>query len=56
MIIKKLTRHDGDPIFINVALAISFRRDGDETHIHFAGADNIRVKQTPEEIVSALPV
>ena len=55
MIFKELTRHDGDAIFVNIALVLYFRRDGDETLIVFAGVDNVRVKETPEQIIAALP-
>lgn len=51
MFFRKLTRHDGNPIFVNINLVLSLRREGNETHIAFAGEDTLRVKETPEEII-----
>ena len=53
MLYKKLVRHDGDVIFVNIGQALSFRRDGDVTIIVFPGLDDVRVQETPEQILLA---
>ncbi len=47
----KCTDTDGDPVYVNMDLAIFVRRDGKKTTIDFAGA-HVKVRDLPEELLS----
>ena len=44
------TDTDGDPVFVNMDLAIFVRREGKKTTIDFAGA-HVKVREQPEELL-----
>ena len=46
----KCTDTDGDPVYVNMDLAIFVRRDGKKTTIDFAGA-HVKVRERPDELL-----
>jgi hypothetical protein len=50
---KKLHDEDGDPIWVNLSLAMSVQREGKLTRIMFPGgeSDVIDVKEQPDEVL-----
>jgi hypothetical protein len=48
----KCTDTDGDPVFVNMDLAIFVRREGKKTTIDFAGA-HVKVRELPEDLIDS---
>jgi hypothetical protein len=50
----KLTRHDGVPVTVNMALVRYLHPQGDKTQIYFAKDDVLSVKESYQQIADAV--